>query len=395
MVAPKILFLYNHDAGHQVAHSIGIAAALADQFQEIETTIAYGSAMIRTEIEAHLSLEQIAKLHWLDLGISRLANTMLAPLNRIFPARRLGRLIAGASRLRRYDMIVSTERTCLMLKRRWGVNGPQFAYIPHGSGDRNVAYHPALKDFDLMLLSGQKLVDQMVAHDIVPASKCRIIGYPKFDALMDKTPEKFFDNDRPVFLYNPHFDPVMSSWYDHGNAVLEWFYSRADRYNLIFAPHVMLFFKKMHVSPEYKKGRIRPDIDPRFLNAPNIRIDIDSPRLFDMSYTLSADAYIGDVSSQIYEFLIRPRPCFFIDTHSRGDTGDNPAYEFWRNGPVATSMDALFPMLEQFEDIGARYSAEQVRLMDYTISIDLARSAASRGAMALAEAVEGAEGSSK
>jgi hypothetical protein len=387
MVAPKILFLYNHDAGHQVAHSIGIAAALAVQFPDIETTVAYGSDMIRSEIEGHLSDEQKSKLRWLDLALGGIANTLFAPLNRLFPARRLGRLIAGAPRLRRFDMIVSTERTCLMLKRRWGENGPQFVYIPHGSGDRNVAYHPALKDFDLMLLSGQKLVDQMVAHNIVPASKCRIIGYPKFDALIGKAPEKFFDNDNPVFLYNPHFDPVMSSWYDHGNSIVEWFYERADHYNLIFAPHVMLFFKKMHLSPEYKKGRIRPDIDPRFINAPNIRIDLDSPRLFDMSYTLSADAYIGDVSSQIYEFLIRPRACFFIDTHGGEDAGGNPAYEFWRNGPVAHIMDDLYPMLEQFEDIGTRYRADQVRLMDYTISIDPDCSAAMRGAYALAQAV--------
>jgi hypothetical protein len=388
MVAPKILFLYNHDAGHQVAHSIGIAAALVEQFPEIETAIAYGSIMIRSEIEAHLSDEQKGKFRWLNLGLGGMANILVAPLNRLFPARRLARLIAGASRLRRFGMIVSTERTCLLLKRHWGKKGPQFAYIPHGSGDRNVAYHPALKDFDLMLLSGQKLVDQMVAHEIVPESKCRIIGYPKFDTLIGKIPEKFFDNDRPVFLYNPHFDPVMSSWYDHGNSIVEWFYERADRYNLIFAPHVMLFFKKMHLSPEYKKGRIRPDIDPRFINAPNIRIDLDSPRLFDMSYTLSADAYIGDVSSQIYEFLVRPRPCFFINTHGGEDGGGNPAYEFWRNGPVAHVMDDLFPMLERFEETGARYRAEQARLMDYTISIDPSRSAATRGADALVEFIE-------
>jgi hypothetical protein len=383
----KVLFLYNHDAAHQVAHSIGIAAVLAAQFPGVQTTIGYGSDIMRGEIEAYLSPEQQAKLDWLDLGLGNVVNTLLTPFNGLFPAGRLGRLIAGASRLRQFDMIVSTERTCLMLKRRWGGSGPKFAYIPHGSGDRNVAYHPTLKDFDLMLVSGQKLVDQMVAHDIVPARKCRVIGYPKFDALTGKVREKFFDNDRPVFLYNPHFDPVMSSWYDHGNHILNWFYERSDRYNLIFAPHVMLFFKKMHISPEYKKGRIRPDIEARFLNVPNIRIDLDSPKLFDMSYTLAADVYIGDVSSQIYEFLIRPRACFFIDTVDKSDAMGNPAYEFWRNGPVAGGANALFPKLDDFEDVARQYRDEQVRLMNYTINIDPQQSAALRGAYALAAEV--------
>lgn len=385
MPKARILFLYNHDAAHQVAHSIGIAAVLAEHYLEIETTIAYGSQTIRSEIEKHLVPDDIARLTWLDLGLSKLANSLLAPLNRLFPARRLGRLISGAKQLRRYDIIVSTERTCLLLKRRWCENGPKFAYIPHGSGDRNVAYHPALKDFDLMLLSGQKLVDQMVAHKVVPAERCRIIGYPKFDALLSRKPERFFKNNKPVFLYNPHFDPVMSSWFVEGNKLLEWFYDRPDDYNLIFAPHVMLFFKKMHVSPEYKMGRRRPEIDPRFLDAPNIRIDLDSPRLFDMSYTLGADAYIGDVSSQVYEFLANPRPCFFVDTHSEGHSTQKPVYEFWLSGPVVANIVGLFPLLDQWRKIGAEYSSEQRRLIDYTMSVDPKSSAAERGAEALAQ----------
>jgi hypothetical protein len=381
---PRVLFLFNHDAAHQVAHSIGIAGALGENHRQIETTIAFGSQAIRSEIEKHLSAEEIARLKWLDLSLSGLADGLAAPFNQLFPARRLGRLLVGAKKLRGFDIIVSTERTCLMLKRRWGANGPRFAYIPHGSGDRNVAYHPALKDFDLMLLSGQKLVDQMAAHNIVPPDKCRIIGYPKFDILQGRQVELFFENDNPVFLYNPHFDPVMSSWFDHGNAILEWFAERADRYNLIFAPHVMLFFKKTHLSPEYKKGRRRPDIDPRFFGAPNIRIDLDSEKLFDMSYTYSADAYIGDVSSQIYEFLVKPRACFFVDTHSKGHTPSDPAYEFWLNGPVATSTTQLFPEVENHREVAKAFKAEQERLMQYTMSYDPKRSASERGAAALA-----------
>jgi len=339
----KVCFLFNHDAAHQVAHSIGLAAVLCEKYPEIETVIAFGSPAIRSEIEDHLSASQIAALNWHDLSLGKLANGLLSLFNRVFPARRLGRLLMGAKHLRQFDLIVSTERTCLMLKRRWGHEGPDFAYIPHGSGDRNVAYHPALKDFDLMLLSGQKLIDQMVAHDIVPASKCRVIGYPKFDSLIGRTPEKFFGNDNPVFLYNPHFDPVLSSWYDEGEAILEWFHQRQDQYNLIFAPHVMLFFKTTHISPEYKKSRRRPDAAQKYHDVPNIRVDLDSPRLFDMSYTIAADAYIGDVSSQVYEFLYRARPVFFINTHSDGHSAQNPAYEFWRNGPVVRSAEELFP----------------------------------------------------
>jgi len=381
----KVCFLYNHDAGHQVAHSIGIATALAQQHPEIRTVIAYGSPEIRAEIVKHLTPGQIASLEWLDLSLPRWANTVLHPINRLLPARRLLRLYAGSRVLRQFDMIVSTERTCLSLKRRWRNHGPVFVFVPHGAGDRNVSYHPAMRDFDLMLLSGQKVVDQMVAHGIAPASRCRIIGYPKFDILKGRKPQRFFDNDRPVFLYNPHFDPVLSSWYDHGPAILDWFAAHPE-YNLIFAPHVMLFFKSLHISPEYKQGRRRPDLKPEWKDCANIIIDVDSERLFDMSYTLAADAYIGDVSSQVYEFMYRPRAAFFIDVHTGRHPGsEEPAYEMWQIGPVVTSAQGLFDLVPQWETFAARYREEQQRLLAYTADTTDPRPASHRGAEAIAD----------
>jgi CDP-glycerol glycerophosphotransferase (TagB/SpsB family) len=225
----------------------------------------------------------------------------------------------------------------------------------------------------------------MVANGIAPASRCRVIGYAKFDALNDRAPQKFFANDNPVFLYNPHFDPVLSSWYDHGPAILTWFAAH-PQYNLIFAPHVMLFFKTLHISPEYKKGRKRPGIDPAWRAAPNILIDVDSERLFDMSYTLSADVYIGDMSSQVYEFLHRPRAVFFIDVHSGRTPGEGPpAYEMWQNGPILTGGGELFDLLPHWQDIAAQYRSEQERLMAYTADSSDPRPAAERGAAAIAE----------
>ena len=103
-----------------------------------------------------------------------------------------------------------------------------------------------------------------------------------------------------------------------------------------------------------------------------------------MSYTYSADAYIGDVSSQVYEFLVRPRACFFIDTHSKGHSPADPAYEFWLNGPVASSTAQLFPEIENHRAVAKAYEAEQERLMQYTMSYDPERSASERGAAALA-----------
>jgi CDP-glycerol glycerophosphotransferase (TagB/SpsB family) len=254
--------------------------------------------------------------------------------------------------------------------------------VPHGSGDRNVAYHPELAQFDLFLLSGQKLADEMVRHGIARADQCRLIGYPKFDTVDLAERPRVFDNDRPIFVYNPHFDPYLSSWYDQGNAVLEYF-RRNPQFNLIFAPHIMLFRKKLHVSLEYRAIRIRPDIDPTYRDCPNILIDTNSIRLSNMSYTRAADVYIGDVSSQVYEFLARPRACFFLDTHSRTRPGDPLPYEFWQNGDVRRTAAELAEILPDWQARAAHYADEQRRLFRYTIDIDAHTPSTLRAAQAI------------
>jgi hypothetical protein len=384
----EIIFLFNHDAGHQAAHLAGIAGETARMGKAYRVTIAFGSDTTRREVMKLLSREQIDALQWQSLALPKALQYLTSGLNRLIPVHRLMRLYYHRLRLRKAVAIVSTERTCLTLKRYWSrhfgkATQPIFVYVPHGSGDRNVAVHPALKEFDLSLVSGQKVQDQLLEAGVATADQIRITGYAKFDILKGRTPERFFDNDRPTFLYNPHFDPYMSSWFDQGPDILELFFQNADHFNLIFAPHAMLFYKKIHISPEYKLTRIRPDVAPRYANAANIRIDTDSERLFDMSYTLSADAYIGDVSSQVYEFLYRPRACFFIDVHSAQSSDTSPAYDFWNNGPVVRNAAQLAPMLPRYADIAARYHAAQVQRMTYTADRSDPRPASVRGAEAL------------
>ena len=388
-----LVFLFNHDAGHQVAHLAGIAGALALQETARKVVVAFGSETTRKEIAELLSAEQITAVHWRLLALPKMLALLTQGLNKLVPIQRLMRLYYHRAELRKSAAIISTERTCLTLKRHWSRYRskdriPAFAYVPHGSGDRNVAVHPALQDFDLLLVSGQKVQDQLVDAKVALPSQCRIIGYAKFDILRGRTPETFFANDNPTFLYNPHFDPHLSSWFDYGADILEYFYQNSDQFNLIFAPHVMLFLKKVHISPEYHVTRKRPDIDPKYYNAPNIRIDVDSARLFDMSYTLSADAYIGDVSSQVYEFLYRPRACFFIDTHSKVAPNAPPEYDFWNNGPVVRNAQELLPLLADYEAIAVQYRDAQECRMAYTADQSDPRPASERGAEALRIYVE-------
>lgn len=366
----RAIFLFNHDAAHQVAHLASIAAATARECKQVQSIIAYSTPAIRSQLEAIISPEDAALLVWEELTLPRWAQALARVFDRVLPATRLLRLRLNKALFASADLVVSTERTCLRTKGYLPADEtPLYAYIPHGSGDRSVAYHPDIARFDQVFVSGQKVVDQLAAHGVDP-NRIEIVGYPKFEGIdLSATPD-FFGNGRPTFVYNPHFDPHLSSWYDAGPNLLRWFASEAgSEFNCIFAPHVMLFRKELHVSPEFKVARRRPDIPPEAMAAPNILIDVDSPRLFDMSYMLGSDAYIGDVSSQMYEFLARRRPAFYLDCRARPDADDEIWHMFWKSGPRVSSVEELTKILPDFARIGAEYRRAQDELLDYTFSI--------------------------
>jgi CDP-glycerol glycerophosphotransferase (TagB/SpsB family) len=153
---------------------------------------------------------------------------------------------------------------------------------------------------------------------------------------------------KPVVLYNPHPSPHLSSWYKHGRAVLDFFVGNDD-YQLIFAPHVMLFERRFVISIDKFRVDSPGKLDPRYLRSPNIHIDLGSRASTDMSYTMAADIYLGDVSSQVYEFLYRPRPCLFMNSHGIPWQGDRN-FEHWTAGPVIDSASQLGSGLRQAID---------------------------------------------
>ncbi len=378
----RVGFLFNHDAAHQVAHVAGIAGALSLAREDVRVVAFYSRPHLRAAIEALVGEAASARIEWVKLGPSSLAAAVAPVLDRLLPFSRLMALRQNLDIFAGLDLLVSTERTCLRVKARLRGRGPRFVYVPHGAGDRNVAYHPDLKRFDLLLVPGRKLVDAARAAGILTGENWRIIGYPKFDAIDTGARPVLFDNPRPVFLYNPHFDPKLSSWYDFGPELIRHFAAHPELGNLVVAPHVMLFRKKLHISPEFKVARLRPDIPAEAFAAPNILVDTSGPHLFDMHYTRGADVYIGDASSQVYEFIVRPRACFFLDSHNGRALAHTENYRMWALGPVADTPPALFEILPDWRLVAKRHAAIQAEQLAYTVDRN-SQPAGVRGAAAL------------
>jgi hypothetical protein len=279
-------------------------------------------------------------IQFVELGLERRrSRAAKALLEAAVPATKL--LIYGDNLefFRSLDVLVVAEKTSLVLKSRFGLKNLKIIHTRHGAGDRAIGFEEASAAFDHVLVSGQKIRDRLVAEAKVNPASISIVGYPKFDLQPDSSVHPLINDGRPIVLYNPHVSPHLSSWYMAGRQVLDWFVEHDD-HHLVFAPHVMLFERPFVLTID----RLRLDrpgrIDERYLRAPNIHIDLGSRASTTMAYTQRADVYLGDVSSQVYEFLLRPRPCVFLNPHRFAWEGD-PNFAHWRTGPVIDDASDL------------------------------------------------------
>lgn len=327
----RIGFLFNHDQIHQVAHSLPIAMALADGGFAGEIIVATTNARLAREVRRLAGGRLGAAIRHIELQLAPGSRLIAGTLESVAP---LGKLLVYRDNLdffRSLDILVVAEKTSLLLKTRYGLDDLKIIHTRHGAGDRAIGFDKASAGFDHILCSGPKIRDRLIGQANISPERISIVGYPKFELAAPVLPKT---DDRMTVLYNPHPSPHLSSWYRHGRAVLDYFVDHAE-YRLIFAPHVMLFERKFVVTVDRltidRPGRIAE----RYVQASNIHVDLGSAASTDMSYTQAADIYLGDASSQIYEFLLRPRPCLFLDSHG-ADWQENPNFAHWHAGPVIT-----------------------------------------------------------
>ncbi len=304
-------------------------------------------------------------------------------LDYAIPVSRVAVLVNNLDLFRNLDVLVVPEKTSLLLRTHLGIDHLKFVYTSHGAGDREIGFDRQLAGFDLIFLSGKKIENRMRAAGLLETAESCIVGYPKFDAFhaFNKPAKKLFNNDRPTVLYNPHFSPALSSWFDMGEHILDYFYSN-DSYNLIFAPHVMLFKRRYHIAPDGWHFRRTGILARRYHDCGHMLLDTGSIACTDMTYTLSADIYLGDVSSQIWEFLVHQRPCLFANAH-RAQWQDDPNYLHWQTGEVLDDVDKLDNCLSRAVSTHASYLEKQKQLFASTFDIDVNESSSCRGAQAI------------
>lgn len=368
----RVAFLYNHHAPHQVLHTAPVAFALSELYPGLEVEVI-------ASCDHQLAMARRIGSGWPSHRV-RFRRMVLPPrdgflrrtLSADWPVSKRRVLHANRSLLASFDAIVVPERTSTALRAYRELDHVQLILIPHGAGDRAKGYEPRNALFDLVLVPGDKCRRRFIADVGLHPAKVQIIGYPKLDVPACREQWPLFPERRPTVLYNPHFDRRLSSWPRLGRQVLDWFADQRT-YNLIFAPHIMLYRRRI-------KSLGRPL--RRYRGLSHIRIDVGSDRCVDMTYTRHADIYLGDVSSQVYEFVRTPRPAVFLNAPPVTGWAADPNYRHWSMGTVVERLEELPDALGR--PLTAELATVQWNLVDETFwRGDLPPS--SLGARAIAE----------
>lgn len=365
----RIGFLLNHDQTHQVAHSLPIALALAQCDPHIELCVATSNPRLEALVREMAGPLLGRRIEHVRLRLKQSLTRALGPmLNRWLPFEKLAIYGDNLDFFGSLDALVVTEKTSLLLKTHYHLDRLKLIHTRHGAGDRAIGFNAESALFDHVLVAGEKIRERLLREAGVAPERISVVGYPKFD-LLPAAPARLplQANGRPTVLYNPHPSPHLSSWYRMGRDVLRHFCD-SDRYNLIFAPHVMLFQRKYVVTID--KLRIdRPGkIERAVRECPHIHVDLGGAACTDMTYTQAADIYLGDASSQVYEFLLRPRPCVFLNAQ-RTNYRNDPNYAHWRAGPVIARVEDLDEALHHAVEDHHLYRETQRAMFNHTFDL--------------------------
>ncbi len=310
---------------HHVHYLIGPALTFASIQNKYKTVLVSGSPNNTAIInEIHKSFKN-ANFELLEIPVPLRYKLKWYKGGKSFPPpyERFGKI---AFLLRNASAIVTTSNLILDLAKKHRINKPLLFYLYHGIGTRAFGFEPSRGQFDYLFIPGNYYKDRLISEGVCKEEQLALVGDPKLDLLNNKSSNKskLFNNNNPIFYYNPHWDLKISSFIKWADIILD-FFKKNSQYNLVFAPHPLI---------KHNAFNKRYSINHKIKDAENIIIDFESEKLLDGTYIENADVYIGDVSSMaVYWVIRRPRPCIFINAH-RVNWKNNESYTIWNYGMV-------------------------------------------------------------
>lgn len=255
----------------------------------------------------------------------------------------LARLVPHLFRTR---AVVCVEQTSLWIPTMLPMLPTRFIKSSHGVGSMSARDDRRRRSPWLTMVPSERERATYLSRGM-PPQRIVATGYVKAGFRQRTMTRPAFAEERPVLLYTPHWQRHRSSWWNWGEAVVRML-AQQRSFNVILAPHQRLAERDPGVR----------DMLGGVAALPHVHVDLDSFATVDGSYTAAADLYLGDTSSQVIEFLQRPRPCVFLNPGGVEWRGD-PAYAQWGAGEVVDTLDFLPDSLARAQAEHPRYAAWQ------------------------------------
>lgn len=241
---------------------------------------------------------------------------------------------------------VCAEQTSLWIPRALPFHPTRFVRTAHGAGSINARSDPRQRAATLLLEPSETERQAFIRHGVRP-ERVVVTGYIKA-SFRHRTPAAdLFPEARPILLYTPHWQRHRSSWWEWGRQIVTQL-AEQSHFNVILAPHQRL------VERDPGLREVLADV----AHLPHVHTDLDSFAMVDGSYTAAADIYLGDTSSQVVEFMARPRPCLFLNAQ-KIDWRATDDHDFWNCGDVIDDLTALPAALADATKRHSEYAAMQ------------------------------------
>lgn len=233
-----------------------------------------------------------------------------------------------APRLIGTAIAVCAEQTSLWIPTVLPFHPTRFIKTSHGVGSMSARDDRRRRAATRMLVPSERERATYLQRGFAP-DRVIATGYVKAAFRQRTAARALFTEDKPILLYTPHWQRHRSSWWEWGREIVAMLAAQ-DRWNVILAPHQRLVEK----APEVRA--VLGDV----ANLPHIHCDWESFAMVDGSYTAAADLYLGDTSSQVVEYLARPRPCVFLNPQQI-EWRATDDHDFWTCGDVVDDLAGL------------------------------------------------------
>lgn len=242
-----------------------------------------------------------------------------------------------------------------------------------GLSDKNYVESLKILVYDLVLFPGEKTRDKVDKSGYLKhIPEWKIIGYPKFDPLMNATldAKSIFNNERKTILYAPTWVSQKVSlkfikFSDYGESSLELWAKEIIKalhndYNLIIKYHSRIY---------REPGDIYEQIDDliKRLGAEDFVITNSEDNI--LPFMAQADLMISDISTACYEWFHFDKPIVFANPAPgkylpSDDIGSN-TYA-WQAGDVINADRDILPLIDKnIESDG--YQTIRNKIFNYTV----------------------------